>query len=137
MSEVIVNDNGDVAGNEADDKATTTTANEQPSISRAEFDKLQAQFAAMAASQGVPTDPREAATNDLKAHVRARQDANPNVDLSRLSEAVDGYADGKVSVDEVRDEIDAAIDSAASRGPDYAYLRELGRNLSKADRESK
>lgn len=104
-----------------------------PEALLAQIQRMQKQMDALRLAQGVPADPIDAAVKALVAHVKARQDANPQYDLTELMEQLEKLPE-EPSVDHaelVQETVADHMDRHAPIRSEMAYIAELSRTLRK------
>lgn len=115
--------------------ATANTVNVDALL--AQIQRLQSQMDAINAERGIPSDPVEAALQNLTVHVQARQDSSAELDLVALAKALTAASDAGKGISakhaaDITDLVEEAIESHPHRANDFPYLRTLARDLRKA-----
>lgn len=110
-----------------------------PEALLAQIQRMQKQMDAMRQAQGIPADPIDAAVKALVAHVKARQDANPQYDLSELMEQLEKLPEQPNTdhAELVKAHVDEQMDRHAPIRSEMAYIAELSRTLHKLTLQKK
>ena len=97
----------------------------------AQVREMQAQIDRLNAERGLPSDPVAGAVQNLIHHVKARQDAYPNHDLSTLVKELKELGESPTSKDaeRVRNLVADTIEDNALISHDLAYVTRLARDL--------